>query len=85
MLVVFGAHTMIWGVIVATLRQQVVPADLLGRVASVYALLDLGGAAIGTLLGGVLARWLGLTGPFWIAGATMAVIAGLAWRPLKER
>jgi MFS family permease len=84
-LVLFGAHTMVWGVIVVTLRQQVVPADLLGRVGSVYALLDLGGAAIGTLLGGGLARWLGLTAPFWIAGATMTAIAVLAWRPLKDR
>ncbi|HEX7745170.1 MAG TPA: MFS transporter, partial [Micromonosporaceae bacterium] len=81
-LVVFGIHTMGWGVIVVTLRQRLVPAGLLGRVGSVYGLLDLGGAALGSLLGGLLARLLGVTGPFWIAAAVMAGIAAVAWRPL---
>ncbi len=56
---------MVWGVILVTLRQRVVPNHLLGRVGSVYSLLDLGGAAIGSLLGGTLARTWGLTTPFW--------------------
>lgn len=83
-LVVFGVHTMVWGVIVGTLRQRVVPDRLRGRVTSVYYLLDLGGAALGSLLGGVFARVLGITGPFWLAAAVMAVIAAAAWRPIGE-
>jgi MFS family permease len=83
-LIVFGIHTMVWGVIVVTLRQRVVPQNLLGRVGSVYSLLDLGGAAVGSLLGGGLARTWGLTTPFWTAAAVMALIAVAAWRPLRQ-
>jgi predicted MFS family arabinose efflux permease len=83
-LIVFGVHTMVWGVIVITLRQRVVPHNLLGRVGSVYSLLDLGGAALGSLLGGVLARAWGLTTPFWIAATVMTLIAVAAWRPLRQ-
>ncbi|WP_027661202.1 MFS transporter [Salinispora fenicalii] len=82
-LIIFGVHTMVWGVIVVTLRQRVVPAHLLGRVGSVYSLLDLGGAALGSLLGGLLAGAWGLTTPFWIAAAVLALITVTAWRPLR--
>jgi MFS family permease len=83
-LVIFGVHTMVWGVIVITMRQRVVPDGLLGRVTSVYLLLDLGGAAIGSLLGGLVAQALGITAPFWIAAGAMVTILAAAWRPLRE-
>lgn len=83
-LVVFSIHTMVWGVIVASIRQRAVPSHLLGRVGSVYALLDLGGAALGSLLGGLFASAWEITAPFWIAAVVMAVIAVFAWRPLRE-
>jgi hypothetical protein len=73
---------MVWGVIVTSLRQRVVPGELLGRVTSGYALLDLGGAALGSLLGGTVASVLGLTAPYWIAFAVMAAVAVGAWRRL---
>jgi predicted MFS family arabinose efflux permease len=82
-LIVFGVHTMVWGVIVVTLRQRAVPAGLLGRVGSVFALLDLGGAALGSVVGGVVARQFGVTAPYWLAGIAMLVIAAVAWRPLR--
>ncbi|MFC7550913.1 MFS transporter [Plantactinospora sp. GCM10030261] len=82
-LVVFGVHTMVWGVLVVSLRQRLVPDHLRGRVGSVYSLLDLGGAAVGTAVGGALA---GLTGtvvaPFWAASAAMTVLAMAVWRPM---
>ncbi|MFC3986391.1 MFS transporter [Streptosporangium jomthongense] len=81
-LVVFGTHAMVWGVIVVTLRQRAVPGGLLGRVTSAYALLDVSGAALGSLLGGVVAHALGITAPFWIAAGTMLVVLAVAWRPL---
>ncbi|RSM85037.1 MFS transporter [Kibdelosporangium aridum] len=83
-LVVFGVHTMVWGVIVVTMRQRVVPDSLLGRVTSVYMLLDLGGAALGSLIGGLIAQALGVTAPFWIAAGVMVLICVAAWRPLRE-
>ncbi|GGQ83190.1 MFS transporter [Couchioplanes azureus] len=83
-LVVFSIHAMVWGVTVASVRQRVVPAHLRGRVSSVYALLDLGGAALGSLVGGLLASAWEITTPFWIAAAVMTVITICAWRPLSE-
>jgi predicted MFS family arabinose efflux permease len=79
-LVLFGAHAMVWGVVTVSLRQRVVPDRLRGRVNSVYFLFDLGGAALGTLAGGLLARALGITAPFWLAFAAMALLATAAWR-----
>lgn len=83
-LVVFGVHTTVWGNIVITMRQRVVPDGLLGRVTSAYLLLDLGGAALGSLFGGSVATALGVTGPFWIAAGVMVAICVAAWRPLRE-
>ncbi|MEU4422305.1 MFS transporter [Actinoplanes sp. NPDC024001] len=84
-LILFSTHGMIWGITVATLRQRLVPTHLLGRVGSVYALLESGGAAaVGSLIGGLLAGVWGLTTPFWLAAAAMAAIAILAWRPLRH-
>lgn len=83
-LVIFGTHTMVWGVIVVTLRQRDVPPHLLGRVGSVYALVDVGGAALGSLLGGLLSSVWEVTTPFWAAAAAMAGITTVAWRPLRH-
>jgi MFS family permease len=83
-LTVFGVHTMVWGVIVTTLRQRAVPDRLLGRVSGAYALFDAGGASLGLLLGGVLARTFGITAPFWIGCAAMTVVTVVAWAPLDD-
>ncbi|MEU1884903.1 MFS transporter [Micromonospora rifamycinica] len=83
-LVGFSIHAMVWGVIVTSIRQRVVPSGLRGRVGGVYSLLDLGGAALGFLLGGLLAGAWGITTPFWIAAAAMTAVTVGAWRPLRE-
>ena len=79
-LVLFGVHTMVWGVVVTSLRQRLVPDRLRGRVGSVYALLDLGGAAVGTLLGGLLAGVTSLTVPYWAAAVGMVALTAAVWR-----
>lgn len=84
MIVVFGIHTMVWGVVVVTIRQRSVPSRLYSRVASVYALLDLGGAALGSLVGGLVAQSYGIVATFWTAAVAMAVVTAAAWRPLRE-
>jgi hypothetical protein len=48
-------------------------------VGSVYSLLDLGGAAVGTLLGGLLAGVTSLTVPFWAASVGMVVLTAAVW------
>ena len=82
MIVVFSVHAAVWGNVVVTLRQRSVPSAIYGRVSSVYSLLDLGGAALGSLIGGAVAQAYGITATFWTAAAAMGVILLLAWRPL---
>ncbi|MFI7540104.1 MFS transporter [Actinoplanes sp. NPDC049599] len=84
MIVVFSIHATVWGNAVMTLRQRSVPSAVYGRVSSVYALLDLGGAAVGSLLGGAVAQAYGLTATFWTAAGGMGVVLVLAWRPLSS-
>jgi MFS family permease len=79
-LVIFGVHNGIWNVVTVTLRQTAVPEQLLGRVNSVYYTFAIGGFALGSLVGGLLARSFGLTAPFWVAAAAVATVAMLAWR-----
>ena len=83
MIVIFGVHTTVWGVVVTTIRQRDVPAAMFGRVTSVYSFLDLGGAALGSLLGGAVATAYGLTATYWTAAVAMALVAVVAWRPLR--
>jgi len=83
-LIVFSVHAMVWGITVTSVRQRAVPEELRGRVGSVFSLLDLGGAALGALLGGLVAALWGVTAPFWAAAAVMAAVVLSAWRPLRE-
>ena len=74
-LAVFGVHAAVWSIVTVTLRQRLVPDDLLGRVTSAYALFSAGGAAVGALLGGILAHDFGLTAPFWFGFAVVGTLA----------
>jgi MFS family permease len=81
---VFGVHAVVWGIVSTTARQLATPESLMGRVNSVYLLASVGGAAIGSALGGVLAQHFGLTAPFAIAFAAMVLMTVIAWRPLRH-
>jgi MFS family permease len=83
-MVVFGVHAVVWGIVSTTTRQQATPDHLMGRVNSVYLLASVGGAAIGSALGGVLAQRFGLAAPFAIAFGAMVVMTVAAWRPLRN-
>jgi MFS family permease len=79
--VVFGIHASAWGAVEKTLRQRAVPDRLRGRVESVFMMFGMGGTALGALLGGPVARWLGVTGPFWVSAVVMTALTVVAWRP----
>ena len=79
--VLVGISAVVWNVITVSLRQAVIPENLFGRVNSVYRLLGWGAIPIGALLGGFLARGLGLTAPMWFGAAVLAALA-LATFPL---
>ena len=84
MLALFGFHAIVWNVVTISLRQQIIPERLLGRVNSAYRLLGLGGMSVGALLGGLLARSFGLTAPFWFASLSVAVLGIVVWPTLNN-
>ncbi len=81
---VFGAHAFVWGATSSTVRQRAVPLDLQGRVNSVNLVGVFGGLVVGSTLGGVLARHLGVTAPFWFAFAGSAVFVVAIWPQLRH-
>ncbi|WP_242903047.1 MFS transporter [Actinomadura terrae] len=77
-------HLIVFSTIGASLRQHIVPADLLGRVHSAYRLVTNSGMFLGSILGGVLAHHFDLTAPFWLALACTATLTACAWRTLSN-
>jgi MFS family permease len=69
-----GFAVAMWNVVTVSLRQQIVPAPLLGRVNSVYRMLGWGLMPLGALAGGFVAHTAGLRAPYIVAG----VLCGLA-------
>ncbi len=58
-----GFAIIVWGIIGTSIRQRLVPDQLLGRVGGSHRLLSSGLSPLGSLLGGVLARQFNLTTP----------------------
>jgi MFS family permease len=76
-----GFAVTMWNVVTVSLRQQIVPPALLGRVNSVYRMLGWGLMPIGALAGGFVAHAAGLRAPYIVAGILCA-LALLAAIPL---
>ncbi|MGW4590907.1 MFS transporter [Amycolatopsis thermoflava] len=75
-----GFVTTLWNIVTVSLRQQLVPAGILGRVNSVYRMLGWGLMPFGALAGGLVAHLFGLRAPYPIAG----VLRGLALLALRS-
>jgi MFS family permease len=58
----------LWNVVTVSLRQRVIPGELLGRVNSVYRMLGWGTIPLGGLAGGFIASFAGLRAPYVISG-----------------
>jgi len=69
-----GFVSTLWNVVTISLRQAIIPKELLGRVNSAYRMVGLGAMPLGALAGGLLSHAYGLRAPFFLA----AVISGLA-------
>ena len=78
----FGAYAFVWGTLSQAVRQRAVPAELQGRVGSVYMICVMGGMLLGSLLGGLIAGAWGLTAPWWFAFVGSGVTLALVWRSL---
>jgi MFS family permease len=67
-----GFSATMWNVVTVSLRQRIVPAELLGRVNSVYRMLGWGLMPAGALAGGFVAHIGGLRAPYVIGGIASA-------------
>jgi MFS family permease len=76
-----GAVWGVWNVTLLSLRQAIVPDRLMGRVVGAVRLIGFGSIPVGALLGGLVARSLGLRAPF-LGGAAVLAVAGLAAVPV---
>ncbi len=68
MMVLSGATIALWNVTVVSLRQEITPDHVLGRLNSAYRLLAWGSQPLGALLGGLVAGVVGLQWTFVIFG-----------------
>lgn len=75
LMAVDGFVVLVQSVMTVSLRARLIPNHMLGRVTAVFRTLSMGAAAAGALLGGLLARTLGLSWPFVVAGAIVVLLA----------
>ncbi len=86
MMAVFMFLAVLWNVITVSLRQTIIPDELLGRVNSVYRFFAWGMMPIGSLLGGATVAIVGLGGsreislraPFFLGAALQLMLAAYA-------
>lgn len=65
----------VWNVLSVTMRQRLVPGEVLGRVNAASRTLSMTASPIGALSGGAVAAWLGLSAPLWGSGVALLVVA----------
>jgi len=78
----YTAFDAVWTILSTSLRQELVPPHLLGRVNAAYRTLGRGASPLGALAGGLLVSAAGVRAPF-LVGAPMLVAAGLVARPVE--
>jgi MFS family permease len=84
MMAIFGVHAMVWGSTSTTVRQRAVPEHLLGRVTSVYLIGSVGGLALGSLIGGMIAQRWGVLAPFWFGFVGSVILTVTMWRSFAQ-
>ncbi|MGD9997909.1 MAG: MFS transporter [Ilumatobacteraceae bacterium] len=70
----------VWNVVMVSLRQQIIPAHLFGRVNSVYRWFGWGTLPIGSVLGGQVAASFGLRATYFVGAAVMVLALLVAMR-----
>jgi hypothetical protein len=81
--VAMGVGNGLWLVINTTLRQQLTPRHMLGRMNAAFRTVSWGVVPFGAAFGGVLARQFGLRGPFVAAALAHVAVAVLGPRLLR--
>lgn len=64
----------VWNVVTVSLRQRLIPAELFGRVNSVYRFIGTGTIAIGAVIGGQIAHFAGLRATYAASAAILVVV-----------
>ncbi len=86
------AAGMVWNTITVSLRQRLIPSDLLGRVNSVYRFFGWGMMPLGLILYGlvvrlaepVLGREAALRAPFLVGAVILVILCLWIWRRLSD-
>jgi MFS family permease len=85
MMMATGALTTAQNVVVSTLRQQIVPRRLLGRVLSSSRMVVMIGGPVGAALSGVLANSFGVQVPYVAGGIFLFLVTIIAYPRLNNR
>ncbi|HEX7222194.1 MAG TPA: MFS transporter [Candidatus Limnocylindrales bacterium] len=75
---------LIWNVLTMSLRQQLIPEALFGRVQGGWRTVVWGVMPLGAIFGGLVATQFGLTAPFVVAGVGHFVVVAGGWRLLAR-
>lgn len=81
---VMGLAGTTWNIVTVSLRQRIIPAELFGRVNSVYRLIGTGSISLGALIGGQIAYSNGLRSPY-LASVFVGCIALVVGGPILFR
>jgi MFS family permease len=82
MLALIGVAEVMFNIVGVSLRQAIVPDQLIGRVVSAYRMVGYGAVPAGSILGGVAGRTLGLRAPFLLGAAVLTTTVGLLALPI---
>jgi len=85
--ILLGVGNGLWTIINTTLRQQLTPARMLGRMNAAFRTVSWGVVPFGAAFGGIAARYMGLRGPFIVFAVVMvgsAVFSRLILKPLSK-
>jgi MFS family permease len=81
--ILLGLGNGLWMIVNTTLRQQLTPARMLGRMNAAFRTVSWGVVPFGAAFGGIAARYMGLRGPFIIFAVVMVGCAVFA-RPILK-
>jgi MFS family permease len=84
MFAIDGYFVTMWNVVTVSLRQQIVPGELLGRVNSVYRMIGWGLIPVGAVTGGFVAKEFGYRAPYTLGGI-LIVLVGFVTVPVLIR
>jgi MFS family permease len=83
-LILFGAHTAMWGTLSTSIRQAAVPPAFQGRVSSVYQLGLQGGLVIGAGVGAAIAATFGVVAVYWFGFVGSGLILAAVWGSIRN-